>query len=151
MNHSIPRVPPPAYFLIAIILMALLNRYFPVMRWLEFPWRYSGILLIVAGFLLSASGSMLFRKLDTRLRPGAKATTLVTGGPFRFTRNPMYLGLMTMLAGTGILLGSLTPLIMIPLVFLLLHFQFILREEQWMESWFGEPYLRYKKKVRRWL
>ncbi|SDC07459.1 methyltransferase family protein [Niabella drilacis] len=151
MNHSIPRVPPPVYFLLAIILMVLLDRYVPVMRWLEYPYRYTGILLIVAGFLLSAAGSMLFRKLGTRLRPGAKATTLVTGGPFRFTRNPMYLGLVTMLTGTGIVLGTLTPLVMIPLVILLLHFQFILREEQWMETWFGAAYLNYKEKVRRWL
>ncbi|MGJ7032856.1 methyltransferase family protein [Niabella hirudinis] len=151
MSHSIPRVPPPVYVLLAIILMVLLDRYFPVLRWLESPYRYSGILLIVAGFLLSAAGSILFRKLGTRLRPGAKATTLVTGGPFRFTRNPMYLGLVTILTGVGIVLGTLTPLVIIPMIILLLHVRFILREEQWMESWFGVPYLNYKKKVRRWL
>ncbi|WP_018628487.1 methyltransferase family protein [Niabella aurantiaca] len=151
MNHSIPRIPPPVYLLFAVILMLLLHQYLPVMRWLEFPWRYAGILLILPGLLLAARNGLLFRKLGTALRPGAKATVLVTKGAFRFTRNPMYLGLVTMLTGTGIWLGTLSPLIMIPVLIWILQVQFILREEKWMESWFGASYLDYKKKVRRWL
>jgi protein-S-isoprenylcysteine O-methyltransferase Ste14 len=63
----------------------------------------------------------------------------------------MYLGLITMLIGTSILLGTFSPLIVIPIIFLILHTQFVLREEKWMAEWFGEPYLEYKKKTPRWL
>ena len=94
---------------------------------------------------------MFFRKLGTNPRPGAQATLIVTKGPFKYTRNPMYLGLITMLIGTSILLGTFSPLIVIPIIFLILHTQFVLREEKWMAEWFGEPYLEYKKKTPRWL
>jgi protein-S-isoprenylcysteine O-methyltransferase Ste14 len=57
----------------------------------------------------------------------------------------MYLGLITILVGVAILLGSYSPLIIIPLLIWILHTQFILQEEKWMESWFGESYLEYKK------
>ena len=63
----------------------------------------------------------------------------------------MYLGFITMLAGVAILLGSISPFIVIPIVFWILQTQFVLREEKWMENWFGEPYLEYKKKTPRWL
>jgi protein-S-isoprenylcysteine O-methyltransferase Ste14 len=56
-----------------------------------------------------------------------------------------------MLIGTSILLGTFSPLIVIPIIFLILHTQFVLREEKWMEEWFGESYLEYKKKTPRWL
>jgi outer membrane protein TolC len=69
----------------------------------------------------------------------------------KYTRNPMYLGLITMLTGTSVLLGTFSPLIVIPIIFLILHTQFVLREEKWMAEWFGEPYLVYKKKTPRWL
>ncbi len=99
MNTSIPRIPPPVYFLIAVILMILLNFFAPVGRWLHYPWRYFGIIIIVIGFSLSLGSGMFFRKLGTNPRPGSRATLIVTKGPFKYTRNPMYLGLVTMLIG----------------------------------------------------
>ena len=151
MNTSIPRIPPPIYFLIGLIAMILLSSFVPIGRWLHFPWRYIGIIIMVLGFSLSLGSGMFFRKLGTNPRPGTRATLIVTKGPFKYTRNPMYLGLITMLIGTSILLGTFSPLIVIPIIFLILHTQFVLREEKWMAEWFGEPYLEYKKKTPRWL
>jgi protein-S-isoprenylcysteine O-methyltransferase Ste14 len=151
MNNAIPGIRPPVYFLMAVVVMILLNSFFPLAHWLEFPWKYFGIVLIILGFILSAGSFILFRRLGTQSHPGVKATVLVTKGPFRYTRNPMYLGLVAMLFGLAILLGSISPLIVIPIMIWILHVKFILREEKWMESWFGESYLEYKKKTRRWL
>ena len=151
MNTSIPRIPPPIYFLIGLIAMILLSSFVPIGRWLHFPWRYIGIIIIVLGFYLFLGSGMFFQKLGTNPRPGTRATLIVTKGAFKYTRNPMYLGLITMLIGTSILLGTLSPLIIIPIIFLILHTQFVLREEKWMAEWFGEPYLEYKKKTPRWL
>lgn len=151
MNTSIPKAPPPVFFLVAIIIMVLLNKYLPIGRWLYYPWRYLGIVLIVAGFILGAGSALFFRKLGTNPRPGARATQVVTSGPFRFTRNPMYIALTTMLIGVAILLGSFSPLAVIPVFFLLVRNLFVLKEEKLMEQWFGESYLEYKKRTPRWL
>ena len=151
MNTNIPRIIPPVYFVVAIIIMILLNAFAPVNHWLNFSWRYSGILFLAAGFALTIGNGYLFRRLGTPPRPGIKANLLVTSGAFRYTRNPMYLGFLTMLTGTAIVLGSVSPFIVIPFVFWILHTQFVLKEEKWMESWFGESYLQYKKKTPRWL
>jgi protein-S-isoprenylcysteine O-methyltransferase Ste14 len=151
MNTSIPRIPPPGFFLAGIILMLLLNSYAPLGRWLDYPWRYLGIILIAAGFCLGLGCGIFFRKLGTNPRPGAKATLIVTKGPFRITRNPMYLSLNIILIGMAILLGTYTPLIVIPVFFFFVHTQFVLKEERLMEEWFGEPYLEYKRKTPRWL
>jgi protein-S-isoprenylcysteine O-methyltransferase Ste14 len=150
MNNSIPLIPPPLYFLVAIIIMILLNLFLPITHWLQSPWRYIGILPIVSGFALSLGHGLLFRRLGTNPRPGTKATVLVTKGGYRYTRNPMYLGLVVMLIGIAILLGSLSPVIVVPIFIWIIQTKFVLREEVWMENWFGESYLEYKKKVRRW-
>ena len=151
MTPSIPRIVPPIYFLAGLILMILLHSFAPTGRWLNYPWRYIGILFIVAGVFLSIGSAMLFRKLGTNPMPGIRANLIVSKGPFRHTRNPMYLGLIVILTGTSILLGTISPLIVIPIVFFILHTQFVLQEEKWMEEWFGEPYLEYKSKTPRWL
>lgn len=151
MKTSIPRIPPPVHFLIGLISMILLSYFVPVGYWLYFPWRYIGIIIIIIGFYLSFISGKFFQKAGTDPRPGRKATSIVIKGPFRYTRNPMYLGLITMLIGTSTLLGTFSPIVVIPIIFLIFHKQFVLREEKWMAEWFGEPYLEYKKKTRRWL
>jgi protein-S-isoprenylcysteine O-methyltransferase Ste14 len=151
MNTSVPRIPPPVFFLGAVITMILLNLFAPIGRWLDYPWRYFGIIVIILGFSLSLGSGIFFRKLGTNPRPGSKANLIVTKGPFKYTRNPMYLGLITMLIGISILLGTFSPFIVIPILFLILHNQFVLREEKWMEEWFGESFLEYKRKTPRWL
>lgn len=151
MKTSIPRIPPPIFFLIGLIAMILLSSFVPIGHWLNYPWRYLGIIFLVLGFSLSLGSGLYFRRLGTNPRPGAKATLMVTTGPFKYTRNPMYLGLTTMLIGTATLLGTFSPVLIIPIFFILVQTQFVLREEKLMEQWFGQPYLDYKKKTPRWL
>jgi protein-S-isoprenylcysteine O-methyltransferase Ste14 len=151
MTPSTPRIPPPLYFLAGLIIMILLNSFAPIARWLYYPWRCIGIIFIVAGVFLSVGSAILFRRLGTNPIPGTRATLIVTKGAFRYTRNPMYLGLTITLIGTSILLGTISPLLVIPIFFIILHTQFVLREEKWMEEWLGQPYLDYKSKTPRWL
>jgi len=151
MNSGIPKLAPPIYFLGAIIAMVLLNSFAAGGRWLYYPWRNLGIIIIVLGLSLTLGGVILFRKLGTNPIPGTQAKVLVTKGPFRYTRNPMYLGFITILTGISILLGTFSPLLVIPIFSWILHTQFVLREEKWMEGWFGESYLAYKSKTPRWL
>jgi protein-S-isoprenylcysteine O-methyltransferase Ste14 len=93
----------------------------------------------------------MFKVADTGLEPFSEATVLVTGGFFRVTRNPMYMGMFLMLAGVAILMGSVGAVLPVPVFVLIIRNNFVLAEERFMESVFGQPYLDYKSKVRRWI
>src|SRR5436190_3914214 len=97
MNPRPPKLVPPVWFLVSILAMSLLNRYAPIARWCPRPWNLFGLIPLLGGLVLAASGAKLFRKLGTNVRPLTPSAVLVTGGPYRVTRNPMYLGLSSML------------------------------------------------------
>jgi protein-S-isoprenylcysteine O-methyltransferase Ste14 len=148
-NHRQPI--PPVYLLMTLIAMSALHATVPIMYLIVSPYRYAGILLLVAGVSTTAASAGLFSKLGTPVRPFEQSTLVVTTGLFRFTRNPMYLGMVVALFGVAILLGSLVSLFPIPVFVAIIHLQFILNEEEFMEDLFGDEYLAYKRKVRRWV
>jgi protein-S-isoprenylcysteine O-methyltransferase Ste14 len=142
---------PPVYFAVALAAMALLHYAVPVLPVFVWPYRFAGAVVMALGFALGAWALVLFRRARTGVVPFSPATALVTRGPYRFTRNPMYLGLSATLLGAAILLGSLTPFIVIPAFMALIADRFIAPEEAMLEQTFGAPYAEYKSKVRRWL
>lgn len=110
-----------------------------------------GSLAIVAGVGIMLSAVGLFRRADTDPKPWKTATALVTDGVYRWTRNPMYLGMTLIYAGIAIWLDSLvTLLLLIPLV-IVIQREVIEREEAYLAGKFGERYLAYRAHVRRWL
>jgi protein-S-isoprenylcysteine O-methyltransferase Ste14 len=141
---------PPLIFLGALIIEAILG----TRSWAQFiapPWNYSGIVFIAAGVGLVIWGNLQFRRADTPVHPFEQPTALVTSGPFRATRNPMYLGMTLVLLGAAILFGKLIPLVM-PFVFAsVISKRFIRHEETRMETLFGDAYVDYMRRVRRWL
>ena len=145
------RIIPPAWLLISLIVMTGLHFYLPVARIIEGPWSYLGAALIVIGIIVSATGAGMFRRAGTPVKPFERSTTLVTQGIYRFTRNPMYLGLLLVLIGAAIAFGTLSPWLPIPVFFLIVRTQFVRGEEEFLEGIFGAEYLAYKKRVRRWL
>ncbi len=142
---------PPVYFIGAIVSMFALDRWLPIATFLEPPWHYVGILGVIAGVGLAVWGVRLFARAGTGVKPFTPSTDVVTTGPYRFTRNPMYLGMMIVLVGVVLLLGSLGPALVIPVFFLWIHAHFVLPEEGHMERSLGQAYLGYKQSVRRWL
>ncbi len=86
-----------------------------------------------------------------RALPFEEATALVTVGIFRFTRNPMYVGMFLMVFGSAFLMGSVGALIPLLIFMLIIRFNFVAGEERFMEAAFGQQYLDYKSKVRRWI
>jgi len=92
-----------------------------------------------------------FRRHGTQVDPLGKVSTIVSSGPYRVTRNPMYLSLMVLYCG-GILAFHLAwSVALLPVVFLALHYGVIVREERYLRANFGEPYAEYCRQVRRWL
>ena len=145
------RILPPVYFLIALIAMMTLHYFVPGARLFDSPLRYSGIFLVVAGIALVLWAAVLFRQAGTAIRPFQESAALVAGGPYRVTRNPMYVGMVGVLLGVSVLLGSTTPLLVVPAFAILIDFRFIRAEEAILETRFGSAYTEYKSKVPRWL
>jgi len=146
-------IPPPGYALIMGLLMWLLNQYFPIVNFIESPWNRVGLALIVVAFSMDFSSLYLFFKKRTTPSPFSpkKASSLVITGLYKYTRNPMYVGLLVILTGYAIWLGSLSPFLLIPLFYWLITNMQIKPEEQILEEKFGREYLDYKNRVRRWL
>lgn len=110
-----------------------------------------GLVLIGAGVTLAITAALTFRAAGTNVNPTKPATTVVGHGPFRFTRNPMYLSLAAVYLGGVVMLNSLWPLMLLPITIWVIRTQIIAREEAYLERKFGATYLDYKKRVRRWL
>jgi len=109
-----------------------------------------GIVLVILAPTLALSALVTFKKAGTNVDPAKPALTIVRGGPFRFTRNPMYLALCLLQVALGFFLNDwITLLFVVPLA-LILHYGVILREERYLTAKFGEPYLQLKREVRRW-
>lgn len=83
--------------------------------------------------------------------PARRSRALITGGPFKFTRNPLYLGLVLLYAGVCLAAGATWPLLFLPVVVALLHWIVILPEEKYLEDRFDDDYRAYKARVRRWV
>lgn len=113
--------------------------------------RGAGVLLVGAGVALIAGALGLFWKKGTRPEPWASASTIVSSGFYAWTRNPMYLGMLTLYAGVALYLVSPTAgLLLVPL-FLIVDRLIILREEAYLTRRFGGAYAAYRRSTRRWL
>jgi len=109
-----------------------------------------GVATFAAGVALAAWGWLTFRHAHTTTVPGEVSSEMVTWGPYRYTRNPMYLGLTVAYVGEALILGHVWPLLTLPLVVAYVNWVVIPVEESKLSEVFGERYLRYRSHVRRW-
>ncbi|MEX2115025.1 MAG: isoprenylcysteine carboxylmethyltransferase family protein [Pirellulales bacterium] len=135
----------------AILAMLALGVWLPGRQVIDGPWRWAGVVPIAAGLGLVLWVARLFRRHGTTIKPGQVSSDLLTGGPFRFSRNPIYLGMTSLLIGVAIALGSLTPLLVIPVFVALVACNVIPVEESMLQEKFGEQYTQYQARVRRWI
>lgn len=110
----------------------------------------AGLPLILLGAAVILAGTELFRREETAVRPWRTVTSLVTTGIYRFTRNPMYLGMALVHAGLAMCFNSFTALLLLPVAILIIQIQVIAREERYLFGKFGPEYAAYKKQVGRW-
>ena len=146
-----PRLYPPVWLVLAFAGLFALNHWFPIVRFKSPLTDWSAWILLAPGLMMVLVAGAGFKRAKTGMTPFSKSTALVTGGIYRITRNPMYLGMALALAGAAMKVGSLGAWIPVPLFVAVIHYQFILKEEIFLTAIYGEEYLDYMKKVRRWL
>lgn len=145
------RLVPPVYFLLALGISLALDRWLPVTRVVPQPWHWLGLALLAPALALVVPGARALARRGTTLHPFGEPTALVTDGPYRYSRNPLYLGLALLLLGAAIFLGSVTPFLVVPGFMAAIGVSFIRREEAALSATFGERYTEYRRRVRRWL
>jgi len=145
------RVLPPTYLFLAIVVMVMLHFLFPAVKVICFPWKILGAIPLVFGMVINIIASNAFDRIETTVKPFEESTTLITTGVFRISRHPMYLGMVFILIGIAILMGSLTPYTVIPVFAIVMDMVFIRVEEGMLEDKFAGSWLEYKDKVRRWI
>jgi protein-S-isoprenylcysteine O-methyltransferase Ste14 len=148
-------MPPPLYYLAGLavgfaIEWGLGGPLFPRDKASLF-WVVPGLGLIAVGLVLGLAAVITIRRAGSTIRYDRPATALVVRGPYRWTRNPMYLGLALVSAGIAVTANAVWPLLSLPMVLTLVRRRVIEREEQSLQETFGREYRRYCDRVPRWL
>ena len=145
------KFPPPLMFISALAVGLVLEEILPsetIPSALSWPL---GAVLLGAGLGLLLWFQALFNRAGTAVEPWKPTSAIVTDGPYRFTRNPAYVGMTLVYAGIAVLCKALWPFALLVVVLVVVDRAVIAREERYLEREFGEEYLAYKRTVRRWL
>ena len=142
---------PPAVPVIALLLSWALGRLWPIPFARSSPTFWVGLALCILPFALPIWAGRTFHLHQTTVHPRGEVGAIATDGPYRFTRNPMYVSLLLVYLGASLVFRLPWAWILLPAVFLGLHFGVIIPEEEYLQAKFGETYLNYKTQVRRWL
>jgi protein-S-isoprenylcysteine O-methyltransferase Ste14 len=142
---------PPALFAGTLVLGLVLHWLHPVSLLPPLPARLAGLVVLVLSWWLVHSAEAALKRAGTNVRPDQPSLAIVTDGPFRFSRNPMYLATTGLYLGITLLVNTPWPLILLSPMLLVLHWGVVRREERYLEAKFGEPYRAYKSRVRRWV
>lgn len=145
------RVMPPVYLLAAVMAMAVLDWLLPGGGVLPTPWRWLGLIPLIGGLLLGGWAARLFRKHQTTIKPGHVSNQLMCEGPYRLTRNPIYVGMVLVLAGVAALLGGVAAWFVLPVFIWVIARNVIPVEESMLTERFGQEYHDYRARVRRWI
>src|SRR5262245_4991557 len=142
---------PPLLYLGTLLLGLLLN-YFRPAPLASIVWpRVAGAVLLLASGLTARWAQKTMQRAGTNVLPSQPALAIVTEGPFRFTRNPIYVANTFAYLGLALVLNTWWPILLLLPMLLALDWGIIRREERYLEARFGETYLAYKRRVRRWL
>jgi protein-S-isoprenylcysteine O-methyltransferase Ste14 len=147
------RFPPPFVYALGILAGWLIDRRW---RWAitdhATTWRpILAAVLILAWLALFLAAATRFRRAGTSLIPNKPASAFVVSGPYRFTRNPMYVSLVALYLGVTFILNSWWPVVLLPVVLIVIQTTVIAREERYLRERFPVEYPAYCSRVRRWL
>jgi protein-S-isoprenylcysteine O-methyltransferase Ste14 len=144
-------IPPPLIYVAGFLIGIVLELLFPIAAP---PLALALAAALIGGLIwlaLDGAAMLHFRRARTSMVPMKPSTALVTSGPYRLTRNPMYVGMAVLYAALALALGVIWALAVLPIVILAVDRLVIAREEPYLKRKFGDRYLEYKRRVRRWL
>ena len=158
-RNEVPRGPgirlhAPVVFGTALLLAWGLNRRWPL------PIEINGLgnVRLIVGWLLGVAGLLLFVaaisalvRARTTFLPNRESNALVVAGPFALSRNPIYVGFMSIYVGIALVANTAWPVLILPLVWIVMRMYIIAREERYLSGKFGDSYAQYRRRVRRWL
>ena len=142
---------PPRYFNVLPVFAVLLHYIMPLKILIHPPFTYLGTILIVLGLALNIWAVRILSRSQTTIEFNKDPSDLVINGPFRLSRNPIYLSGVMLSAGIAIFLGSLITFVFPFMLLLILDRVYVPAEEETLETMFGDEYRSYKHRVRRWL
>jgi len=142
---------PPVWLLIGLIAIFTLNESWPVLRFTSLAGQLAGGLIILVGLVLLVMANGLFVRAGTNVIPFREVSSLVTSGVYRYTRNPMYLGMALVLLGCAVTVGAASALAVPVLFMVIIELRFIRPEERMLQGLFPQEYPAYCARVRRWI
>lgn len=152
-NHPGVYVPPPLIYAIVFLFSLLVQRWIPL-NTSFFKTQTAmiiGLTLLAIGLVFNIPAIVQFVKTKNTIVTAKPATSLQTSGIYRFTRNPMYVSLLLFYTGIAFFIGNWWTVLLLPLLVLVITFYVIRREENYLERSFGDGYIEYKRRVRRWI
>ncbi len=150
-DHANVKIEPPVLLLAHVAAVILLRWILPLPFGVPKVLEWLGYVLMLLGIGLAGGAVSRFRQVHTTTHPDGSVMTIVTRGPYRFSRNPIYLGFVCLLVGFSFAFRTYWGLILSPLFIVLMNMLVIQHEEAYLERKFGETYTSYKSRVRRWL
>ncbi len=142
---------PPMWLVFGILVIFALNEFYPGARFTSLAGQLLGGVILVVGLAMLVVAGGLFKRAGTDLIPFRNVSALVTDGVYRFTRNPMYLGMALILLGVAVTVGAATALLIPPLFMAIIEWRYIRPEEALLQGLFPEEFPAYCQRVRRWL
>lgn len=150
-GHASVKIHPPVLVSLHVLAAFFLNKLWPLPFVFPKVLEWAGYGLVLIGLGLTIGAVSRFMRARTTLDPHGQVRAIVTSGPYRFSRNPIYLGFVCLLAGFPLIFRIYWGLILCPLLIVLMNTLIIQQEEAYLEKKFGEVYTGYKSRVRRWL
>lgn len=142
---------PPLVFFGALGLGLVLDWLIPLHLFVARFWYLVGLIFGLLGTTTALWCVLTLHRAGTTVQPGNPVNALVTSGPFRYSRNPMYVAMTIIYLGVSLYMDTAWPFIMLGPALVMVYRKIILREEQFLENRFGDNYRNYKKQVRRWI
>ena len=150
-DHADVKIHPPIMTALHLAAAVLLSRLFPFPATTPGWMIWLGILFVLAGLALAFAAVNQFRAAGATLDPHGSVSAIVNAGPYRFSRNPIYLSFALTLIGLPLALGTYWGILLTPVFTLLMNHLVIRHEEAYLEKKFGDVYTGYRSRVRRWL
>jgi protein-S-isoprenylcysteine O-methyltransferase Ste14 len=151
IRSMLKKLMPTTYLLISLILIVCLHIIFPIAAIVPGMWKLFGLIPLLFGIVLNLAADQALKRSNTTVKPFQDSNALVENGVYRISRHPMYLGFLLILIGVSLLLGSISPYIIVFLFLVFIEIVFIRTEERMLQDSFPEAWAKYKSKVRRWI